>query len=79
QGQKLQESFYAFGLTVEGPSHSQESISIYETTTAEEQSDQSYYDPFILSELQELFTHSQNRELDYSLIMAFLPFLKVSR
>lgn len=77
QAQKLQQSFYAFPLTVEAPSHSQESISIYEPTTAEEQSDQSYYHPFILSELHELFTHSQNPELDYSLIIAFLPLLKV--
>ncbi|MGC5865181.1 helix-turn-helix domain-containing protein [Enterococcus faecalis] len=79
QAQKLQQSFYAFPLTVEAPSHSQESISIYEPTTAEEQSDQSYYHPFILSELHELFTHSQNPELDYSLIIAFLPLLKVDQ
>ncbi|TKK69961.1 XRE family transcriptional regulator, partial [Enterococcus faecalis] len=46
QAQKLQQSFYAFPLTVEAPSHSRESISIYEPTTAEEQSDQSYYHPF---------------------------------
>ena len=43
------------------------------------QSDQSYYHPFILSELHELFTHSQNPELDYSLIIAFLPLLKVDQ
>ena len=77
--EQLQQSFYAFPLTVEAPSHSQESISIYEPTTAEEQSDQSYYQPFILSELHELFTHSQNPELDYSLIIAFLPLLKVDQ
>ncbi len=40
--------FYTFPLTVEAPLIPfQESISIYEPTTAEEQSDQSYYHPFI--------------------------------
>lgn len=32
-----------------------------------------------MSELHELFTHSQNPELDYSLIIAFLPLLKVDQ
>ena len=60
QAQKLQQSFYAFPLTVEAPLIPK-SISIYEPTTAEEQSDQSYYHPFILSELHELFTFSKSR------------------
>ena len=78
QAQKLQQSFYAFPLTVEALSFPREYF-CYEPTTAEEQSDQSYYHPFILSELHELFTHSQNPELDYSLIIAFLPLLKVDQ
>ncbi|EGG59285.1 hypothetical protein HMPREF9520_00306 [Enterococcus faecalis TX1467] len=32
-----------------------------------------------MSELHELFTHSQNPILDYSLIIAFLPLLKVDQ
>ncbi|MGC3011529.1 XRE family transcriptional regulator, partial [Enterococcus faecalis] len=67
QAQKLQQSFYAYPLTLEAPSHSQESISIFEPTTAEEQSDQSYFHPFMLSDLHEVFTHSKNAELVYSL------------